>query len=120
MEQKQLLYSIRHKCLPMHLVLPGTRQQLQNDDLLEHRMVKDDNGKEHPEPSEGHAKFSMPSEARPDHMGAFLAAVRGQGPPACNVDLGCSTMVAIKMAVESYRTGQAMIWDSEKEEIIQG
>jgi len=91
-----------------------------NDDLLEHGMVKDENGKEHPEPAEGNAKFEIPSGPRSDHMGAFLAAVRGQGEPACNVDLGCSTMVAIKMAVESYRTGQAILWDPEKEEMIQG
>ncbi len=89
-----------------------------NDDLLEHSMVKDENGKEHPRPAEGQAKLEMVGESRPDHMGAFLGAIRGQCEPACNVDLGCSTMVAIKMAVESYRTGQALRWDPRTEQIV--
>ena len=42
---------------------------------------------------------------RRDHLGNFLDAARRETPPHCNVELGASTMVAIKMGVEAYRTG---------------
>jgi hypothetical protein len=44
--------------------------------------------------------------------------MRGKGEVQCNADLGCSTMVAIKMAVESYRQRKTMLWDSKKEKVI--
>jgi hypothetical protein len=31
------------------------------------------------------------------------------------VELGAATMVAIKLAVESYRQKKTMVWDGEKE-----
>jgi hypothetical protein len=36
----------------------------------------------------------------------------------CNVELGASTMVAIKMGVESFRQRKTMLWDAEKERIV--
>ena len=45
-------------------------------------------------------------------------AVKNEAELHCNVDLGCSTMVAIKMAVESYRQDRVMLWDAENERVI--
>ena len=44
--------------------------------------------------------------------------MRGKGPVHCNVDLGCSTMVTIKMAVESYRQRKTMLWDPKTETAV--
>ena len=52
-------------------------------------------------------------------MGTFIDAVRKQGPLSCNIDLGCSTMVAIKMGVESYRRNKVMNWDAAAEKVIE-
>ncbi len=43
--------------------------------------------------------------------------MRGKDQLACNVELGCSTMVAIKMAVESYRQQKTMLWDAKSEKV---
>jgi predicted dehydrogenase len=51
---------------------------------------------------------------RRDMVGNFLDVIRGGGPLHCNVDLGAATMVAIKLAVESYRQRKTMLWDAEK------
>ena len=53
-------------------------------------------------------------------MGNFRDAVRGDAQPHCNVDLGCSTMVAIKMGVEAYRQDKTLLWDAERERVIAG
>ena len=80
-----------------------------------HRLVRDDAGKEHHEPEAGEASFEIHPSPRRDHMGNFLDAIRDGGQLHCNVDLGCSTMVAIKMAVESYRQDTVMRWDAGRE-----
>ena len=51
-------------------------------------------------------------------MGNFLDAVRNGDQLACDVDLGCSVMVAIKMGVEAYRQNKVMLWDPQTEEMI--
>ena len=51
-------------------------------------------------------------------MGNFLDAVRGDAEPHCNVDLGCSTMVAIKMGVEAYRQNKTLLWDAQSERVV--
>ena len=89
-----------------------------NAGLFAQSMVADDQGVEKPQPAPGKASFEIHSSPRRDHMGAFLDAVRGEGVVACNVDLGCSTMVAIKMGVESYRQGKAFLWEGE--EVVSG
>ena len=43
--------------------------------------------------------------------------LRGECEMGCNVDLGCSTMVAIKLAVESYRQRKTMLWDVKGEKV---
>jgi len=42
-----------------------------------------------------------PTRARRDLEANWIDAMRGKAHVHCNVDLGCATMVAIKMAVES-------------------
>ena len=37
-----------------------------------------------------------------------------------HVDLGCATMVAIKMGVESYRQSKTLLWDAKREKVIPG
>jgi predicted dehydrogenase len=59
--------------------------------------------------------FKIPSAPRPDQMGSFLGAIRGECDLTCNVDLGCSTMVAIKMGVEAYRQEKTLHWDPGSE-----
>ncbi|PYJ06350.1 MAG: hypothetical protein DME25_06900 [Verrucomicrobia bacterium] len=46
---------------------------------------------------------SIPAEPRRDLEGNWIDAMCGKDKVFCSVDLGCATMVAIKMAVESYR-----------------
>ena len=36
----------------------------------------------------------------------------------CNIELGCATMVTIKMAVESYRQRKTMLWDAKNEKVV--
>ncbi len=79
------------------------------------RMERNEQGRDQPEPPRGQASFELHTAPRRDHMGSFLDAVRGEGPLHCNVDLGCSTMVAIKMGVEAYRQNKVFLWDAEQE-----
>ena len=89
-----------------------------NAEYIQHKMITNDKGKETPDPKPGQASFTIKTESRRDHMGNFLDAIRGEAELHCNVDLGCSTMVAIKMAVESYRQDRVMLWDAENERVI--
>ncbi len=53
-----------------------------------------------------------------DLEGNFLDCIRTGGEPFCNVELGTTTMVTIKMAVESYRQKKTMLWDADREKVI--
>jgi len=53
-----------------------------------------------------------------DLEGNFIDVIRQGGRLHCNVDLGCTTMVAIKMAVESYRQSKTLLWDAAKEQVV--
>ncbi|PYI89098.1 MAG: hypothetical protein DME26_01995, partial [Verrucomicrobia bacterium] len=61
---------------------------------------------------------AIPPEPRRDLEGNWIDAMRGKGTVHCNVDLGCATMVAIKMAVESYRQRKTMLWDAKNEKVF--
>ena len=52
-----------------------------------------------------------------DLEGNCIDVLRGQSALQCNVDLGAATMVAIKMAVESYRQRKTMVWDAQTETV---
>jgi len=62
-------------------------------------------------------EVTIPAEPRRDMEGNWIDAMRGKTQPFCNVDLGCATMVTIKMAVESYRQRKTMLWDPKKERV---
>ena len=55
---------------------------------------------------------------RRDMVGNFIDVVRDGGVLHCNAELGAATMVAIKLAVESYRQKKTMVWDSKKEKVV--
>jgi len=58
----------------------------------------------------GKEEVRLPIRQRRDLEGNFIDVLRGKDQLACNVELGCSTMVAIKLAVESYRQQRSMTW----------
>jgi predicted dehydrogenase len=68
--------------------------------------------------NDGKDDVRLPVKPRRDLEGNFVDALRGKGPVFCNVDLGCATMVAIKMAVESYRQQKSMLWDAATERMV--
>jgi predicted dehydrogenase len=68
--------------------------------------------------NDGKEEARLPVKSRRDLEGNFIDVLRGQDKLACNVELGCSTMVAIKMAVESYRQGRTLTWDARKEKVV--
>lgn len=59
----------------------------------------------------GQDELHLPSGKRRHLEGNFVDALRGKGPVHCNVDLCCATMVAIKVAVESYRQRKSFLWE---------
>jgi hypothetical protein len=67
--------------------------------------------------NDGKEEVRIPIKQRRDLEGNFIDVMRGRDQLACNVDLGCSTMVAIKMAVESYRQKKTMLWDAKHEKV---
>ena len=67
--------------------------------------------------NDGKVEVRLPVKERRDLAGNFIDVLRGKDKLACNVDLGCSTMVAIKMAVESYRQQKTMLWDAKRETV---
>ena len=52
-----------------------------------------------------------------DLEGNFIDVLRGKDKLACNADLGCATMVAIKRAVESFRQSKTLLWDAKEEKV---
>ena len=67
--------------------------------------------------NEGKDEVRIPIKPRRDLEGNFIDVLRGQSALHCNVDLGAATMVAIKMAVESYRQRKTMVWDAKTETV---
>ena len=70
------------------------------------------------EKNEGLEEAILQIKPRRDLENNWIDAMRGNGTVQCNVDLGCSTMVAIKMAVESYRQKKTMLWDAKTEKVV--
>ena len=68
--------------------------------------------------NDGKEEVRLPVKSRRDLEGNFIDVLRGKDKLACNADLGCATMVAIKMAVESYRQKKTMLWDAKKEKVV--
>ena len=70
--------------------------------------------------NDGKDELRLPIKPRRDQVGNFLDVIRGGGPLHCNVELGAATMVAIKLAVESYRQKKTMLWDEKTEQMVGG
>jgi predicted dehydrogenase len=68
--------------------------------------------------NEGKDEVRIPVKQRRDQVGNFLDAIRDGDPLHCNAELGAATMVAIKMAVESYRQRKTMTWDAQAERLV--
>ena len=66
----------------------------------------------------GQTESKIEPQERRDLVGNFIDSVRGKAKPHCNVDLGCTTMVAIKMAVESYKQSKTLLWDAQNEKVV--
>ena len=65
----------------------------------------------------GYNKVSPHVVRRDDMHESFFGAIRNGDQLNCNVELGTATMVAIKMAVESYRQDKTMLWDAENKKM---
>ncbi len=65
----------------------------------------------------GREEANLDVEKGRDLKGNWFDAIRGSDTLRCNVELGTSTMVAIKMAVDSYRQRRTMIWDAKAEKV---
>ncbi len=78
-----------------------------------------DFGEEFKAKNEGKTEARLATQSRRDMVGNFLDVIRGKSNSLnCNVELGAATMVAIKMAVESYRQRKVMTWDNQAEKVI--
>jgi len=66
----------------------------------------------------GKDELRIPVEKRRDLKGNWIDAMRGNDSLRCNVELGAATMVAIKMAVESYRQRKSFAWDAQNEKMV--
>jgi predicted dehydrogenase len=60
----------------------------------------------------------IPSQNQRDMEGNLIDCIRKGGKLFCNVDLGCATMVAIKMGVEAYRQNKTLMWDAKNEKVV--
>ncbi len=63
----------------------------------------------------GQTKVANPTLA---HMQNFLDCIRTGKEPNCPFDLGFRVAVACRMAVDSYRQGRTLKWDTAQEEIV--
>ncbi|MEE2912379.1 MAG: Gfo/Idh/MocA family oxidoreductase [Planctomycetota bacterium] len=66
----------------------------------------------------GKMELTLQPEERRSHMGNFFDAIRNGDELACNVDLGCATMVGIKMAVDALRYDKVLRWDNKAERVV--
>lgn len=88
-----------------------------NKDLVDAGMSQDQRGRWIPNPPKGEVSFTLAKGERPDILDNFVAAVRGEAAPECGIELAYSTMVAIKMIVESLRQDRVMLWDRDAQRV---
>ena len=65
--------------------------------------------------NDGYDMIRIPTKETRDLEGNFIDVIRKGGRLHCNAELGCTTMVAIKMGVESYRQSKTLLWDHDRE-----
>jgi predicted dehydrogenase len=68
--------------------------------------------------NDGKEEARLTVKPRRDLEGNFIDVLRGKDKLACNAELGCATMVAIKMAVQAYREKKTMLWDVKREKVV--
>jgi predicted dehydrogenase len=68
--------------------------------------------------NDGKTEARLKLQPHRDMEGNFLDVLRGNGRLNCNAELGAATMVAIKLAVESYRQKKTMLWDAKQEKAV--
>jgi hypothetical protein len=68
--------------------------------------------------NDGKESVTITPAPRRDLEGNWFDAIRENGPVHCNVELGTSTLVAIWMAVESYRQRKTLAWDPKAENVV--
>ena len=68
--------------------------------------------------NDGKDETRLELQPRRDLVGNFLDAIRDGAALNCNAELGAATMVAIKLAVESYRQKKTMTWDPKSEKVV--
>ncbi len=68
--------------------------------------------------NDGKDELRLPIEKKRDLKGNWIDVMRGKDTLRCNVELGAATMVAIKMAVESYRQRKTFAWDAQNEKVV--
>jgi predicted dehydrogenase len=74
--------------------------------------------KEFQDANDGQTEVTIQSEEGPDLIDDWLDCMRSRGTPVYNVMRGYQVMVAIKMGVESYRTGKVMAYDPERRRLL--
>lgn len=68
--------------------------------------------------NEGKEELRLSAQKGRDLKGNWIDVMRGKDTLRCNVELGTATMVAIKMAVESYRQRKTLLWDAKNEKVV--
>src|SRR5213075_2745076 len=68
--------------------------------------------------NDGKEETRLATEKKRDLKGNWIDVMRGKDTLRCNVELVAATMVAIKMAVESYRQRKTLTWDAQNEKVI--
>ena len=63
--------------------------------------------------------FEIPSEPRPDHDVNFIECMRTREAPHCDALTGYKIMVALGLAVRSWREGRMFTFDPEKQQIVE-
>jgi len=75
-------------------------------------------GEEFKAKNDGKLETRIPLTPKRDLVGNFLDTIRGKGALFCNAELGCATMVAIRMGVESYQRRCTLRWDAKREKVV--
>ena len=52
------------------------------------------------------------------HVRNFLDCVKSRKKPAADVEVGHTSIIPCHLANISYKTGQRILWDAEREEIV--
>ena len=69
----------------------------------------------------GETDVRLPARSGTDMLQNFVDVIRGKSKRLfCNAELGTAAMVAIRLAVDAYRTSRPMEWDAEKERVRAG